>query len=36
VIGLDELRATRLTTQRFPPPAGFSLSDFWARHRREH
>jgi predicted DNA-binding transcriptional regulator YafY len=32
VICLDELRATRLTTQRFQPPPQFSLSDFWAAH----
>jgi predicted DNA-binding transcriptional regulator YafY len=32
VIALDELRATRLTTQRFDPPAGFSLAGFWATH----
>jgi predicted DNA-binding transcriptional regulator YafY len=32
VICLDELRATRLTTQRFQPPVGFSLSGFWAAH----
>jgi predicted DNA-binding transcriptional regulator YafY len=34
VIRLDELRATRLTTQRFEPPPGFSLADFWDRHQR--
>lgn len=34
VVGLDDLRATRLTTQRFKPPPGFSLSDFWSRHQR--
>ena len=32
VICLDELRATRLTTQPFEPPAGFCLGDFWAAH----
>jgi predicted DNA-binding transcriptional regulator YafY len=32
VICLDELRATRLTTQRFQPPPRFSLSGFWAAH----
>ena len=30
VIGLDDLRATRLTTQPFEPPLGFSLGEFWA------
>jgi predicted DNA-binding transcriptional regulator YafY len=35
VVCLDELRATRLTTQRFKPPPGFSLTDFWSRHQRE-
>ncbi|MEV6491608.1 HTH domain-containing protein [Actinoplanes sp. NPDC051633] len=34
VLCLDELRATRLTTQRFKPPPGFSLSDFWSKHQR--
>lgn len=29
VICLDDLRATRLTTQRFDAPASFSLSAFW-------
>lgn len=32
VICLDELRATRLTTQLFQAPPGFSLTDFWAAH----
>jgi predicted DNA-binding transcriptional regulator YafY len=32
VICLDDLRATRLTTQRFEPPRAFSLGDFWATH----
>jgi predicted DNA-binding transcriptional regulator YafY len=32
VICLDELRGTRLTRQRFEPPAGFSLTDVWAAH----
>lgn len=32
VICLDELRATRLTRQRFEPPPGFSLSDYWIAH----
>lgn len=32
VICLDELRATRLTTQRCEAPPGFSLTDFWAAH----
>jgi predicted DNA-binding transcriptional regulator YafY len=31
VICLDDLRATRLTTQRFEPPA-FSLGAFWEAH----
>jgi WYL domain len=31
-VRLDDLRATRLTTQRFEPPAGFSLGEFWATH----
>ena len=30
VLGLDGLRATRLTTQRFEPPPGFSLDHFWS------
>jgi predicted DNA-binding transcriptional regulator YafY len=34
VVCLDDLRATRLTTQRFKPAPGFSLSDFWFRHQR--
>ena len=29
VICLDELRATRLTTQRFVPPPGFAVDAFW-------
>ena len=29
---LDELRATRLTTQRFEPPSGFSLGPAWAAY----
>jgi predicted DNA-binding transcriptional regulator YafY len=32
VICLDELRTTRLTTQRFTVPPQFSLSGFWAAH----
>jgi predicted DNA-binding transcriptional regulator YafY len=32
VICLDDLRATRLTTQRFEPPRGFSLGRFWAAY----
>jgi predicted DNA-binding transcriptional regulator YafY len=31
VIGIDTLRATRLTSRRFHPPAGFDLAEFWAR-----
>lgn len=30
VLDLDGLRGTRLTTQRFEPPPGFVLGDFWA------
>jgi predicted DNA-binding transcriptional regulator YafY len=32
VICLDELRATRLTRQRFEPPPSFSLSVYWTAH----
>jgi hypothetical protein len=32
VIPIDRLRATRLTTQLFTPPAEFNLTDFWRRH----
>jgi predicted DNA-binding transcriptional regulator YafY len=32
VVCLDELRATRLTNQRFTPPADFDLIEFWRRH----
>jgi hypothetical protein len=32
VICLDDLRATRLTTQRFEPPPAFSLGAFWEAH----
>ena len=32
VLCLDELRATRLTTQRFEPPSGFSLGEAWAAY----
>jgi predicted DNA-binding transcriptional regulator YafY len=32
VICLDDLRATRLTTQRFEPPGDFSLGAFWEAH----
>jgi predicted DNA-binding transcriptional regulator YafY len=32
VMCLDELRATRLTTQPFQPPPQFSLTDFWTAH----
>lgn len=32
VICLDELRATRLTKQRFEPPEGFALSGYWTAH----
>jgi predicted DNA-binding transcriptional regulator YafY len=34
VICLDELRATRLTKQRFEPPEGFELSESWTAHVR--
>ena len=30
MIDLDELIATRLTTQVFESASGFSLSDFWS------
>ena len=29
---IDQLRATRLTTESFSPPAGFDLTEFWTRH----
>lgn len=29
---IDQLRATRLTTQLFSPPADFDLADFWKQH----
>ena len=29
---IDELRATRLTNQRFAPPADFDLAEFWRLH----
>ena len=32
VVGIDELRATRLTNQRFAPPADFDLAEFWRLH----
>jgi predicted DNA-binding transcriptional regulator YafY len=32
VVCLDELRATRLTTQGFEAPRRFSLADFWTAH----
>jgi predicted DNA-binding transcriptional regulator YafY len=32
VICLDKLRGTRLTRERFEPPRGFSLADFWTAH----
>ena len=31
LIALDELRATRLTSQRFTPPPDFDLPEFWDR-----
>lgn len=32
VICLDDLRATRLTAQRFEPPPAFTVSAFWEEH----
>jgi predicted DNA-binding transcriptional regulator YafY len=32
VVCIDELRATRLTNQRFTLPASFDLTDFWRRY----
>ena len=32
VICLDDLRATRLTAQRFEPPPAFTVSAFWEAH----
>jgi predicted DNA-binding transcriptional regulator YafY len=32
VIGIDELRATRLTNTHFTPPADFHLPEFWKLH----
>lgn len=32
MIGLDDLVATRLTTRILQPPAGFSLTAFWAEY----
>ena len=34
VVCLEPLEGTRMTTQRFDVPTGFSLSDFWAAHVR--
>ena len=34
VVCLDQLRATRLTKQRFEPPVGFALSGYWTAHVR--
>jgi predicted DNA-binding transcriptional regulator YafY len=34
VIGVDDLRATRITNRRFTPPAGFELAAFWREHTR--
>ena len=31
VLCIDDLRATRLTDQRFSPPDGFDLVEFWSR-----
>ena len=36
VICIDDLRATRLTTQRFTPPAGFDLTGFWNGYVADH
>jgi predicted DNA-binding transcriptional regulator YafY len=36
VICIDELRATRMTTQVFAPPVGFDLTEFWKRHTSVH
>jgi predicted DNA-binding transcriptional regulator YafY len=32
VICIDQLRATRLTTQLFSPPLDFDLAEFWKQH----
>jgi predicted DNA-binding transcriptional regulator YafY len=32
VVCIDDLRATRITNQRFRPPADFNLTEFWKRH----
>jgi len=32
VVDLNDLKGTRLTTQRFEPTAGFSLEHFWVDH----
>jgi len=32
VLGIDELRATRVTNQRFTPPSGFDLTETWSAH----
>jgi predicted DNA-binding transcriptional regulator YafY len=29
IVCIDELRATRITNQRFAPPVGFDLTQFW-------
>jgi len=34
VVCIDDLRATRLTNRRFPPPPGFDLAQFWKSHIR--
>jgi predicted DNA-binding transcriptional regulator YafY len=34
VVALDDLRATRLTNQRFTPPPGFDLARFWEQWAR--
>jgi predicted DNA-binding transcriptional regulator YafY len=34
VVDIDELRATRITNQRFTPPADFDLDAFWQEHTR--
>jgi predicted DNA-binding transcriptional regulator YafY len=32
VVCIDDLRGTRITKQRFTPPADFDLASFWQRH----
>jgi predicted DNA-binding transcriptional regulator YafY len=35
VVCIDQLRATRLTNQRFTPPSDFSLAESWRRYARD-